>query len=86
MIKGFHEPIWDQGEIVFIGEDGKKETRRIILHDVKESGIEGGFYEDLIPFLEGKKKDFVSMYEAARVVKVLELIKKSSNENKFVPF
>ena len=85
-VKGFHEPVWDQAEIVFVGEDGRKETRKIILHDVKESGIEGGFYEDLIPFVEGKKKEFVSMHEAARVVKVLELIKQSSEENRFVEF
>jgi len=85
-VKGFHEPVWDQAELVFVGEDGRKESRKITLHDVKESGIEGGFYEDLIPFLKGKKKEFVSMHEAAKVVKVLELIKKSSDENRFIAF
>ena len=56
------------------------------LVDVCESGIEGGFYRDLVPFLNGEKDTFVSMYEASRVVKVLELIKKSSDEMRFIPF
>ena len=84
-VKGFKEPFWDQVEIVYQREDGKKESRLMKLHDVCESGAEGGFYEDLIPFVEGKKKDFVSMYEAARVIQVLELIKRSSQESRFIP-
>ena len=85
-VDGFHEPVWDKAEIVYIRENGRKESRKLTLHDVKESGIEGGFYQDLIPFVEGRKKDFVGMYEAAKVVKVLELIKKSSIENRFVAY
>jgi predicted dehydrogenase len=83
-VKGFREPFWDQAEIVYLRDNGKKESRLVKLHDVCESGAEGGFYEDLIPHVEGKKKDFVSMYEAARVVQVLELIKRSSQEGGFV--
>ena len=63
-----------------------KEIQKIKLVDVRESGLEGGFYEDLVPYLNGKKKDFVSMYEAAKVIKVLENIKKSNKENRFVEF
>lgn len=83
-VKGFKEPFWDQAEIVYLCSNGKKESRVVKLHDVCESGAEGGFYEDLIPYVEGKKKDFVSMYEAARVVQVLEMIKRSSQENRFL--
>lgn len=83
-VKGFKEPFWDHAEIVYQREDGKKETRLVELHEVCESGAEGGFYEDLIPFVEGRKEQFVSMHEAARVVQVLELIKRSSRDGCFV--
>jgi len=83
-VKGYKEPFWDQAEMVYIRDDGKKESRVLRLHDVCESGAEGGFYEDLIPFVEGKKKSFVSMQEAAQVVRVLELIQRSSKESRFV--
>jgi hypothetical protein len=36
--------------------------------------------------LKGEIDTFVSMYEASRVVKILELIKKSSAEKRFIPF
>jgi predicted dehydrogenase len=85
-VKGYKEPFWDQAEIIYERADGKTEGRSITLYDVCESGAEGGFYKDLVPFVEGKKKNFVSMYEAARVVKVLETIKKSSDEKRFVAF
>ena len=83
-VKGYKEPFWDQAEISYLRDDGKKETRFVKLHDVCESGAEGGFYEDLIPHVEGRKPEFVSMYEAARVVQVLESIKRSSEESRFV--
>ena len=54
--------------------------------EVKESAIEGGFYRDLVPFLEGKIDSFVSMYETSNVVKILEMIKKSNVERKYIPF
>lgn len=85
-VKGKAEPFWDEVEINYIKDDGKKEIEKIKLVGVCESGLEGGFYEDLVPYLNGKKKDFVSMHEAAKVVKVLEMIKKSSEENRFVEF
>ncbi len=83
-VKGFKEPFWDQAEIAYVRENGEKETRLVRLHDVCESGAEGGFYEDLIPHVEGRKKEFVSMHEAARVVQVLEMVKRSSQESRFV--
>ena len=86
IVPGKAEPFWDEVEINYIKDDGKKEIEKIKLVGVCESGLEGGFYEDLVPYLNGKKKDFVSMQEAAKVVKVLEMIKKSSEENRFVEF
>jgi len=85
-VKGKSEPLWDDVEIMYIKDDGKRECQKFKLYDICESGIEGGFYQDLVPFLNGEKKEFVSMYEASKVVKVLELIRKSSEENRFIEF
>ena len=85
-VKGRSEPVWHEAELVYEKGDGKREAHKIDMIGVFESGMEGGFYEDLIPFLEGKKKEFVSMYEASKVVNVLEMIRKSSEENRFVNF
>ena len=46
----------------------------------------GGFYRDLAPFLNGEIDEFVSMYEASKVVKVLEMVKRSHEEGRFVRF
>ena len=86
LVKGKHEPVWNDVEMIYENEYGKKELVNIDMKGVCESGMEGGFYEDLIPFMEGRKDTFVSMYEASKVVKVLEMIKKSSQENRFVKF
>src|SRR5271157_4329472 len=85
IVQGRNDPIWNDVEILYEKEDGERMHEKIELIDVKESGIEGGFYRDLVPFLEGKKKEFVSMYESSKVIKVLEMIKKSSQENRFIP-
>jgi hypothetical protein len=86
VVHGKKEPVWAEVELYYEKEDGEKLHEKIELVDVKESGIEGGFYRDLVPYLEGKRKDFVSMYEASKVVKVLDLIKQSSAENRYIPF
>jgi len=85
-VTGKSEPFWDDAEVIYIKDNGKKESQRYKLYDICESGAEGGFYEDLVPFLDGKKKEYVSMYEASKVVRVLELIKKSSDENRYIEF
>jgi predicted dehydrogenase len=86
MVHGRKEPIWGQVEMYYEDEVGEEFHERLELVGVCESGIEGGFYRDLVPYLNGEKETFVSMYEASRVVKILELIKKSSEENRFIPF
>lgn len=85
-VEGRSEPVWDKAEIYYETPEGEKMHETIKLIDVKESGIEGGFYRDLVPFLEGKIKNFVSMYEAGKVVKILEMTRKSSDEKRFIPF
>ena len=85
-VKGKSEPIWDDAEIVYQKPDGKKEIQKLKMVGVCESGIEGGFYADLVPYLNGEKKRLVSMYEASKVIKILEMIKRSHEECRFVAF
>jgi len=83
-VDGKEEPYWGTVVVSYTKENGERIVEKLTLVDVKESGIEGGFYRDLVPFLEGEKPNFVSMYEARSVVKILELIKKSSEERKYI--
>jgi predicted dehydrogenase len=85
-VQGKKEPFWGDVEISYTKDNGEEIYERIELLDVKESGIEGGFYRDLVPFMEGRLDTFVSMYETSKVVKILEMIKKSSDENRYIPF
>lgn len=86
VVHGKKEPVWADVEIDYQKPGGEKIHERIELVGVKESGIEGGFYRDLVPFLEGKKKEFVSMYETSKVVKILEMIQESDQTNSVVFF
>jgi len=85
-VQGKAEPFWGDVEISYKKDNGEQIFEKIKLVDVKESGIEGGFYRDLVPFLEGKLDHFVSMHDTAQVIKILEMIKKSSVERKYIPF
>jgi scyllo-inositol 2-dehydrogenase (NADP+) len=85
-VEGRSEPVWDTANVFYEDNEGQKVHEEIKLMDVKESGIEGGFYRDLVPFLEGKIDSFVSMHEASKVVKILELTKRSSEENQVITF
>ena len=77
-VKGKPEPFWDEVEINYIKKDGKNDIQTTKLSGIKESGLEGGFYRDLIPYMKGEIKDFVTMYEASKVVRILDLINESS--------
>ena len=79
---GKKDPVWGEVEVKYVKDNGEQILEKTELIGVKESGIEGGFYRDLVPFLEGKKKEFVSMYESSKVVKILEMIKKSMSKSK----
>lgn len=83
-VKGKREPFWDEAVITYCDGYGKQRTDVIKLHDVKESGLEGGFYDELVPYLNGQIKGFVTMEQASDVVKTLELIKRSSDEKRLV--
>jgi predicted dehydrogenase len=85
-VKGKSEPFWDEAEIVSISKNGKKETQLFKFHDICESGAEGGFYDDLIPYLNGEKSEFVSMYECAKVMRVLDLIRESNHQKRNMPY
>ncbi|MCL5069683.1 MAG: Gfo/Idh/MocA family oxidoreductase [Actinobacteria bacterium] len=79
-VKGKNEPFWDEIEINYIRNDGNNEIENLKLVGIKESGLEGGFYKDLIQHMKGGKKNFVTMYEASEVVRILDLIKQSSEK------
>jgi predicted dehydrogenase len=86
VVDGRHEPVWDEAHIVFDRPDGKSERHTIHLENVCESGMEGGFYQDLVPFTEGRIKSFVQKEEAAKVIKVLDMIRLSSEEKRIVSY
>ena len=85
-VKGKPEPFWDEVEINYIKKDGKNDIQTTKLVGIKESGLEGGFYDDLIPYMKGKKKNFVTMYEASKAIRVLDLIKDSSEKGVSINF
>ncbi len=85
-VKGTPEPFWDEVEVNYIKKDGKNDIRYTKLVGIKESGLECGFYYDLIPYMKGKKKSFVTMYEASNVIKILDLIRESSEKGTFMKF
>lgn len=70
----------------YINKNSKNEIINTRLVCITESGLEGEFYVELIPFLEVKIIDFVSMYDVAKEIKILEMIKESSEKGKFLEF
>ena len=84
MVEGKPEPVWENVEIDYVNAKGESMKEEITLVGANESGIEGGFYRDLAKFVNGDIDNFVSMYETANVVKILELIKKSSKERRYI--
>jgi predicted dehydrogenase len=83
-VEGKTEPVWENVEIRYVNDAGEDIHEKITLVGAKESGIEGGFYRDLVSYLEGDIDHFVSMYETANVVKILEMIKKSNDEGQYL--
>lgn len=85
-VAGLVEYIYDNVKINYIKDNGEKEIQKIKLVDSIESGLTPGFYKDLVKFLKGEIKEFVSMYQASKIIKILDLIRKSSEENRYVNF
>jgi scyllo-inositol 2-dehydrogenase (NADP+) len=86
VVAGRHEPMWDEAEVVFDRPDGKTERHTIHLENVCESGLEGGFYRDLVPFIKGEIETFVRKEEAAKVIRVLDMIRCSSEEKRIITY
>jgi predicted dehydrogenase len=86
VVPGRSVPTWEDVELTYVRDDGRSEYQKVKLIGARESGIEGGFYKDLVPYLNGEIKEFVSMYEASKVVKILNMIRKSSEEKRFVEY
>lgn len=86
IVKGMHEPIWAKAELAYTSQNGKKVHEWLELEGVNESGMEGGFYDDLIPYLNHQTNDFITMDQAAKVIKVLEQIRLSDGERRFITF
>jgi scyllo-inositol 2-dehydrogenase (NADP+) len=86
LVPGKKDPVWGEAELKYVKDNREQILEKYELIGVKESGIEGGFYRDLVPFIEGKKKEFVSMYESSDVVNILEMIKQSSKENRIISY
>ncbi len=81
-VKGKTIPLWDEIELKYRKDDGTREDQAIKLVGVTE--LNSGFYDDFVLFAAGKLKSFVSMHEASNVVRIIDLIKKSHNEKKFI--
>jgi scyllo-inositol 2-dehydrogenase (NADP+) len=85
-VPGKTSPFWDEVEMNYLTANGKKEIRKIQFVNVTESGMEGGFYDELVPYLKGQKKDFVTMNDGLRSVKILDLIMMSDKEKRYIPY
>lgn len=78
LVEGKHEPFWDQAVLTYLDAYNNQRTEKITLGGIHESGLEGGFYEEIVPYLNGETDRFIAVEEACNVIKVLELIAKSS--------
>ena len=83
-VNGKSTPVWDEVEISYQQDNGNRENQNIKLIGISE--ITKGFYEDFLLYLKGKIRNFVSMHDASKVVRVLDLIKESNRSNKFIAF
>jgi predicted dehydrogenase len=84
LVRGCDSPIWDEAELVIEKPNGQKEKQNFKLQGRGVGEINGGFYENLAHYLDGSKIEFTHMLEASDVVRLLEEIKLSSNENRTI--
>ena len=73
-------------EIEYAREDDVKEKQNIRLAGYPGSGNSDGFYKDFVLFLKGDKKEFLSMHDAAKSMKILDMIRESGKKNNYVSF
>lgn len=78
--------IYDKIELNYVKDNGEKEIQKIELLEYTIAATSSGFYEDLAKFLKGDINEFPSMYQACKIIKIMDLIRKSSEENNFICF
>ena len=81
-VKGNSVPVWDEIAIKYKNSFGIQEYHNIKLQGISE--ISNGFYDDLALYLKGEKDKFITMYDASKVIKVIDAIRDSSTLNKLV--
>jgi predicted dehydrogenase len=76
--------VWDEAQINYVGADGNKEIKNINLVGHPGAGCSGGFYEDFVRFINGEKKEFLSMHMSSLSMKVIDAIRQSDKIRSFV--
>lgn len=85
-VKGTLTNIWDEAEISFKNDDGQKELQKIKMIDHPGAGFSSGFYDNFVKYINGEISEFVTMHDGSKVVKILEMIRKSSEKSEFISF
>lgn len=83
-VSGSLKEIYDNVEIEYIRDDGKKVKEKISLAEYPGSGNSDGFYRDFVRFTKGSKKEFLSMYDAAKSMKILDVIRESNKKGIYI--
>jgi len=78
--------VWDDAEVRLQKDDGANEKHEVKLVGHPGAGLTGGFYKDFIHYKDSKKSQYITMQQASKVVKILDMIKESSLEGKTVQF
>ena len=86
LVKGSLDSLWDEAEMIYVKSDGEKDIKRIKMKDHSGAGSSSGFYDNFVKYVKGDISEFVDMYDGSKVIKVLEIIKESSIENKSISF
>ena len=85
-VTGSGDDIYDNIEINYKDDNGKRIIEKIKLVETIGAGFSPGFYIDFVRFLKGEIKEFDSIYRSSKVIKILDLIRKSSEENRYISF
>ena len=83
-INGSEKEMFNKAVLEFVNEAGNRQKQEIELIDYPGAGYSSGFYADFTKYIKGEKKDFISMYDAAKSMKILDAIKESDNKKKFI--
>jgi len=65
---------------------GLKEKHAVKLVGHPGAGLSGGFYKDFMHYKDSKKGQYITMHQASKVIRILDMIKESSIEGKTVQF